>query len=132
MKWADFFPCSLWCNYILSDQHFSFICDFENASLLQLYLLNPWQWPKWSYEIGLFDHQVFLNFGMVLETLIKLCVTARFFGKTFFAKEIEEMVQKFHWMKTVHIICCVLAQVLCLGKNSFLRYRPKCCQSIRL
>ena len=30
-----------------------------------------------------FDHEISLNFAMVLETVIKLCMAARFCGKTF-------------------------------------------------
>ena len=36
----------------------------------------------------------FSNFAMVLETLMKLCMTAQSFGKTFFAPKIGEMGKK--------------------------------------
>ena len=40
-----------------------------------------------------FDHEISLNFPMALETLMKLRMTARFFGKTF-------LLQKFgKWVK---------------------------------
>ena len=81
---------------------------------------------------------------MELETLMELCVTARFFGKTFFAPKVWEMDQKrffgfkenfvikFYWIFSImkiFIVCCVPAQFIYLGKNLFVRYRPKCCQS---
>ena len=79
---------------------------------------------------------------------MKLCVTARFFGKTFFAPKIGEMGQKydflnlnknlainFHWifsiMKT-YTIYCVPAPIAYFGKILFLRYGPKCSKPIRL
>ena len=34
------------------------------------------------------DHEISLNFAMVLETLMKLCTTARFFGRTFFLQKL--------------------------------------------
>ena len=38
-----------------------------------------------------FDHTISLNFAMVAETLLKLCLVAQFFGKTLFAPKIGEM-----------------------------------------
>ena len=40
------------------------------------------------------DHSISLNFGVVPETLKKLCISTRFRGKTFFAPKIGEMSQK--------------------------------------
>ena len=90
-----------------------------------------------------FDHEISLNFAMVLETSMKLCMTARFFGKTF-APEIGEIGKKkgfFNLKKLVtiftnlfcneNIIFFVLAQIQYLGKILFLRFRPKCSQPIR-
>ena len=94
----------------------------------------------------------FLNFGMVLETHMKLCVTELDFLEKFFwpkcwengpkmgqkqgfLKLLKDLVIKFYWicsiMKT-YIIRCVPAQVPYLGKILFLRYGPKYSQSIRL
>ena len=94
-----------------------------------------------------FDHEIALNFAMVLKILMKLCMTARFFGKTvlhwklgnrqkivFFNLK-KKIGHNFHWICSIMklcIICCISAQILYLGKILFLRFRPKCCQSIRL
>ena len=40
------------------------------------------------------DLWIFLDFDIVPETLMKLCMTAQFFGKTFFAPKNREMSQK--------------------------------------
>ena len=41
------------------------------------------------------SNKISMNFGMVLEILLKLCVTeAEFLPKIFFAQKINEMVQK--------------------------------------
>ena len=80
-------------------QHRTLYLWLLNASLQQLYLLDAlavagrvlWNriclsscsatWPVVFLEL---DHQISLNFAMVLETLIKLCVTGLgFLGKRF-------------------------------------------------
>ena len=74
---------------------------------------------------------------------------AGFSRKSFFATKIRKMDQKwaknrvfliywkiwFCWICSVmktYIICCVPEQIPYFGKFLFLRYRPKCSQSIRL
>ena len=101
------------------------------------------QWPFFCNWIIYF----FLNISMVLETLMKLCVTAKFLENIFVLK-IGELGQKqvflnlykylviyFYWIcykRKIYIICCVPAQIPCLEKILSLRYRPKCFQPIRL
>ena len=88
---------------------------------------------------------IFLNFGMVLESHVKLCVTAGFSRKIFFAPKmgqnqgffnlLENLVINFYWIWSImkiYILCCVPAQIPFLGKFLFLRYGPKCSQPIRL
>ena len=44
------------------------------------------------------------------------------------------MVNNIHWncsIMKIYIICCVPAQILCLGKILFLRYKPKWSQPVR-
>ena len=38
-----------------------------------------------------FDHEISLNFAILLETLMKFFMTAWFLGKTFFAPKISEI-----------------------------------------
>ena len=87
----------------------------------------------------------FLNFGLVLGTYTKLCVTAGFSGKILFAPKMGKMGQKqgflnllknlvinFYWIYSImkiYIICCVPAQIPYLGKFLFVRYRSKCSQA---
>ena len=70
-----------------------------------------------------FNHEISLDFAMVLETLIKLWFTARFFGKTFLLQKLgkwakntgffilkKKLVINFHWICSIMkmlIICCV-------------------------
>ena len=52
-----------------------------------------------------------------------------------FLNLLKNLVIKFCWicsMIKTYIICCVPAQLPCLGKFLFLRYGPKCYQPIRL
>ena len=95
-------------------------------------------------------HEFILNFGMVIETNIKLCVTARFSWKLFFASKmrkwtknvhkqsflnlLEKLFINFYWICSimkVYIICSVSAQISYLGKSWFLRYGRQCSQSIK-
>ena len=87
---------------------------------------------------------------MLLETHVKLGMTAWFFGKACFAigendqKKTENkaflikknLVINFHWICSkmkIFVICCVPTQILYLEKSCilFLRYRPKYSQSDR-
>ena len=94
----------------------------------------------------------FLNFGIVLQSYVKLFVTELVFpGKFFFPKNwengpktgqkqgffnwLENLAINFYWIWSVikiYIICCVPALIKHLGKFLFLRYEPKCSQPIRL
>ena len=91
-------------------------------------------------------HQVSVNFGMVLENLIKLCVLG-FLGKLFCPQKLgngpKSGPKQFFFtlnknrslicsiMKIYHI-CCVSVQIFYLGKMLFMRYRPKYSQPFRL
>ena len=97
-------------------------------------------------------HYFFLNFCVVLETNMKLCVTEPdFLEKTFlplklgkwtkngpkivcFFDLLKNLVINFYWicfiMKT-YIVICVPVQIPYLGKILFLRYGPKCSQPMR-
>ena len=80
-----------------------------------------------------FDHEISLNFAILLETLMKFFMTAWFLGKTFFAPKISEIGKnsfnlkknlvitftEFVLKKKMFIICCVLAKILSLGKILF-------------
>ena len=86
-----------------------------------------------------------LNFGMMQETQMKLCMTEPDFPEIFFCPKNWEnrpkMHQKqgflnllkklginFYWicsLMKICIICCVLAQIPYLGKFLFLGYGPK-------
>ena len=89
----------------------------------------------------------------MLEIHMKLCVTEPDFpDKIFFFQILRKWAKKwaqnrvffkilkhfvinFHWicyLMKLYIICCVFAQIPCLGKFWFLRYRPNCSQPIRL
>ena len=78
-----------------------------------------------------FDHEFSLNFAMVLETLMKMCMTARFFG--LFAPKIGKLAKNrgfligFIWICSImkmFIIFFVPAQIVYLGKILFLRFSP--------
>ena len=139
------FACRLWCN--------NFNCTLYlwrlNATLLQLYLLTPpphppsscsnWKDPmKGSVKgqsilpschlsmcfpwIGSLDFSKFQHGARNFYEVV--CDRAWFFGKTFFAPEIEEMGQNlvinFLWIYSImriDIICCVPAQILYLVEN---------------
>ena len=51
MNLADFLDPD-WCNNFWLYQHYTLHLWLLNASLLQLYLLDPQGKPEWSYEIG--------------------------------------------------------------------------------
>ena len=111
-------------------------------------------WPSFCPAtcLGVFldmDHLFSQNFVMVLETLIKLCVTElNFSWKNFFCPKIwgngpqtgffnlnKNLDDNFHWICSIMkicIICCVAAQILYLGKILFQNYRLTCSQPIRL
>ena len=89
--WIELIFCMLTAmQYFWLDRHPTPFVWLLNASILQLYLLDPVQWPEESYEIwsahpsvpsffrlGVFFklyRHFFLNFGMALETNMKLCV----------------------------------------------------------
>ena len=85
-------------------------------------------------------HQFFLNFDMVLETNIKLCVKERDFPEeTFLLPKLRKWTKNSFWIywknlfyNENYIICCVPAHIPYLGKFLFLRYGPKWYQPIRL
>ena len=117
-----------------------------NAILLQLYLLNPWWYPEWSYEIESLHPSVlpsiwdfswnwtisfFLNFVMVVETHFRLCVTEPHFLEKLSPK-IEEMAQKIgffefkekfgHWVLVnmfynENLYCCAPCTNPIFGEN---------------
>ena len=92
----------------------------------------------------------FLNFAMVWETHVKLCVTEPCFPKKFFCPKNWEngpkraknrvfwiywntFVISFYWIcciKKIYIISRVPAEIPNLGKFLSLRYGPKCSQPI--
>ena len=92
----------------------------------------------------------FLNFSIVLETHLKLCMTAGFSRKIFplklenrpkigqkqgFLNLLKNFVIDFFWICSImkiYIICSVPTQIPYLGKNFFQRCGPKCCEPIRL
>ena len=95
-----------------------------------------------------FGHYISLNFARVLETLMKLYMTTRFFLKNLFCPQNwgngpkigslnlkKNLAINFHWICSImnmFIVCCVPAQILYLGKILFLRCRPKYSQPIKL
>ena len=97
------------------------------------------------------DHYFFLNFGMVQETHMKLCVTVLDFPEKFFLPPklgkwtkneptgFFEFIEKYgYWfllnffIKNIYIICFVPPQIPYLGKFLFLKYGPKCSKPMRL
>ena len=94
----------------------------------------------------------FLNFGMMLETHTKLCMTEPdFLEKKFlppklgewtkmgqkqgFLNILKNFVVNFYWICSImkmSIICYVPVQIPYLGTFWFLRYGPKCSRPIRL
>ena len=119
------FACWLWCNNFWLYQHRTLFLWVLKASLLQLYLsvvlVRPPTVPRmvlWNRVCqsfhcdvypGVFlelDHQVSLNFGMVLETLIVLCVTELdFLEKLFFCQNWRNWPKKGFWLKMVKNGC---------------------------
>ena len=99
-----FFACWLWCNNFWLDRltlHFLSL-NFKYYSI-RVVLVSPLtvagmiQWNRVCLSFhpdicqGLFlefDHEISLNFAMVLETLMKLFMTARFCGKTFLLQKV--------------------------------------------
>ena len=94
----------------------------------------------------------FLNFGIVQQSHVKLCMTELVFPvKFFFPKNwengpkkgqkqgffnwLENLAINFYWIWSVikiYIMCCVPALIEYLRKFLFLRYGPKCSQPSRL
>ena len=75
---------------------------------------------------------VFSKFWYVASARIPgevVCDKAKFSGKNRFAPKIGKM--EICSTTKIYIICCVPAQILYLGKFWFLRYGPKCSQSVR-
>ena len=94
---------------------------------------------SWNCIISFFQ-----NFGMMLGTHMKLCTTAGFSRKNFFATKmgqkqgflnvLKKFAINFYWICSImkiYIICCVPAQIPYQGKFWFQRYGPKCSQPIR-
>ena len=112
------------------------VCPAVQLSVLPSVWVFSWNWII----------SFFLNFGMVLETGMKLCVKeSDIVEKLFLPQKIEKMVKNrpkigflhlknnlvinFHWicsMMKIYIIFCVPGQIPYLGKIFFLRYRTKC------
>ena len=106
-------------------------------------LLSIWAF-SWNCIISFFQ-----NFGMVLEIHTKLCRTEPDFPGKIFSPKNGEIKQKwskellkhlvifidFYWIffvMKICFICCVSAQIPCLGKFLFVRFGPKFSQPIRL
>ena len=133
-----------------------------NASLLQLNLVDPWQYLEGPYEVGSVRPSL-LTSVWVFSWKWVICFSELWHGarncyevlhgSPIFLKNIfcpknlgngptkwflnlkKNLAIKFHWICSIMIffvICCVHAQILYLGKILFLRYRPKCSQPIRL
>ena len=102
-----FFAWWLWCNNLWLDKHYTQYLWLSNARLLQSTVLNRpaavagrilWSKVCPSFPpaicLGVFlelDHWIYLNFDMVLEILMKMCMTTQFL-KTFFAPEIWSLI----------------------------------------
>ena len=70
------------------------------------------------FETGLLSFSEFWHGGKTL----KLCVTTRFFRKTLISqKKMRKCAKKKVFWIYSYIVCCVPAQILCLGKILFLR-----------
>ena len=144
---------------------FLYICLIFMSSLMLI--LEPQRQPERSYKVGFvcpsvlpsfrsflcpgnfleLYHQFFLNFCMMLQTRMKLCVTAGLSGKTFQLKNLGKWIK---WIKNgpetrffefietfghdsvmkTYINCNVPAKIPYFRKFLFLRYRPKCFQPI--
>ena len=100
MDW--FFACWLWGQNFWLDWHCTLYLWLLNANLLQLYLLEPWQWLDVSYEIGsarpsiLLSVKVFSRIRSLGFSEFRHCTRnpcqavrdrTRFFGITFFGPQ---------------------------------------------
>ena len=133
-----------------------------NLLQLYLYWLVPWRQLEGSYEIGSVHSSLLTSVCMFSWNLIidfsRFCEGARnpyevvydnpilfenFFwpqkwgngAKIGFLNLKKNFVINFYWIcsiMNIFIICCVLAQILCLGKILFLRCRPRYSQLIKL
>ena len=74
----------IFCMLLTRPTSYSISLSFKYDSIAVV-LIGPLELSEWFYEIGfvcpsvLLPVQISLNFAMVLEVLIKLCVTAGFF-----------------------------------------------------
>ena len=79
-----------------------------------------------------FNHKISLNFAMVAETLIKLCLAAQFFGKTLFAPKIGEMgkIRFFNLKKKLvinfHWICSIIKMFISVFLHKSYIWRKSC------
>ena len=95
-----FFACWQWCNNFWLDKHHFLFLTFTCQSTTVV-LVSPlsvagkilWNRVCLSFPPGIcqgvfleLGHEISLNFAMVLETLMKLWMTAWFFGKTLLQK----------------------------------------------
>ena len=114
------------------------------------YGLPPFCLSVWQ-GVFLDFFRFFLNFDLVLQTHIKLCVTepdipekkicpknwengSKKGQKQCFLNLLKKIVNHFYWIRSmmkIPIIGCVPAQIPYLGINLFLKYRPKYSQPIR-
>ena len=115
--------------------------------VLQNRLCPSFPLPRCFLELDLY---FFLNFGVVLETEMTLCMTEPiFFIKTLFCPNwengsklgqnrvnlLKKIVFNFYWncyVRKIYVICCVPIHDLRLVKILFLRQGPKCFLPIRL
>ena len=132
-----------WCNSKKLTMFYSSKANYHTG--LRARLFGPSMGLDWTLRPSIYWNSVisfFLNFGMMLETHMKLCVTTGFFGKILFApnchrkqgflKLLKNLVINFYWfcfIMKIYIICWVPDF---LRNFLFLRYGPKCSQPIRL
>ena len=145
LKWGNHFWLSSWSVSL-------------NASLLQLYLLDPKWLPegpmKWGQSILCFClSDCFLGIGLFFSEFWHGAknsyenVRDIFWKNSFCPKDWKngpkvgffELKEKFTYQflskfvnNEISIICCVPAQIPYLGKIFFLIYQPKCSQPVRL
>ena len=63
-EFSWFFACWLWGSNFWLNQHHTLYLLLLNASLLQLYLLDPWQYLEGSHEIGSVHLSILSSLGL--------------------------------------------------------------------
>ena len=66
MNWIDFLHVDGEAISLGEDLHCTLYLGLLNACLLKLYLLDPWQQPEGSYEIGSVHPSIMLSLGCFL------------------------------------------------------------------